>query len=144
MAKLKCASCGIYSDAGTSIRVGIQSYCSPACRFVKMKRRSRPRRPRAVSTDQRTRKKVRARDGEACRFCWTRKDLHVHHIIYRSQGGSDELHNLITLCAEHHAVVHSDKRRYMPLCLGVIWLTYMGKEISIPQLERSLRQPVAS
>jgi len=137
MAKLKCASCGLYSDAESSIRVGIQSYCAPACRWTKVKNRSKPRK-RSSGTDQKTRRRVRDRD-QTCRFCGTYKDLHVHHIVYRSQGGSDDPTNLITLCAEHHAVVHSDKKRFAPLCLGVVWLTYQGQRYSVPGLERAIR-----
>ena len=30
----------------------------------------------------------------------------VHHIIYRSHGGTDEHKNLITLCSKCHTMVH--------------------------------------
>lgn len=33
-------------------------------------------------------------------------DLHVHHIRRRSQGGTDDPSNLVTLCATHHKYVH--------------------------------------
>jgi len=44
------------------------------------------------------------RDGWRCTFpgCTSYRNLHGHHIEYRSMGGSDELSNLITLCAWHH------------------------------------------
>ena len=45
---------------------------------------------------------VRRRDGH-CRCCGGRSGLHVHHIVFRSQGGSDEPDNLILLCSECHA-----------------------------------------
>ena len=35
-----------------------------------------------------------------------RKMLDVHHIVFRSRGGSDELGNLICLCRIHHGLVH--------------------------------------
>jgi len=35
--------------------------------------------------------------------------LEVHHIIYRSQGGSDSPSNLITLCSKHHESLHNSK-----------------------------------
>lgn len=31
---------------------------------------------------------------------------HVHHILPRAYGGSDEATNLITLCPNHHAAMH--------------------------------------
>jgi 5-methylcytosine-specific restriction endonuclease McrA len=34
------------------------------------------------------------------------QNLQVHHIEFRSHGGSDSEANLITLCAPCHAAVH--------------------------------------
>ena len=30
------------------------------------------------------------------------RNLHEHHIVFRSAGGSGELENRVTLCAVHH------------------------------------------
>ena len=51
------------------------------------------------------------RDGEICTMCGNRghhfDELEVHHIIPRSQDGSDHPHNLVTLCKRcHHGRVH--------------------------------------
>ena len=47
------------------------------------------------------------RDKYTCQCCKTKKGtLHVHHIIYRSKGGSDEIENLITLCETCHKKLH--------------------------------------
>ena len=35
--------------------------------------------------------------------------LHVHHIKFRSNGGSDNPNNLITLCEKHHKMLHEGK-----------------------------------
>jgi hypothetical protein len=32
--------------------------------------------------------------------------LDVHHIVFRSRGGSDEVDNLVCLCRIHHGLVH--------------------------------------
>ena len=54
-------------------------------------------------------RRVLERDGWKCRNprCGFRGNLHVHHIIYRSQRGKDESWNLITLCSECHDRVHA-------------------------------------
>lgn len=52
------------------------------------------------------------RDDYTCQCCKGRhKDskLEVHHIIFRSQGGSDEDSNLITLCHTCHKDLHGGK-----------------------------------
>ena len=35
--------------------------------------------------------------------------LQIHHIIYRSHGGGDEVENCIALCVKHHDQAHSCK-----------------------------------
>lgn len=50
------------------------------------------------------------RDSYTCQHCKTKKGaLHAHHIVYRSQGGSDDLENLITLCEQCHKDLHDGK-----------------------------------
>lgn len=59
-----------------------------------------------------TKAMVLNRDDYTCQYCkGKRKDskLEVHHIIFRSQGGSDEESNLITLCHTCHKALHSGK-----------------------------------
>ena len=54
---------------------------------------------------------VLARDGYTCQ-CGKRgctDKLEVHHIVPRSEGGSDAPENLITLCSKHHKVLHAGK-----------------------------------
>jgi len=48
--------------------------------------------------------RVFARDGWRCTVpgCTSHRNLHAHHIRFRSAGGSDALENLTTLCAWHH------------------------------------------
>ncbi len=50
------------------------------------------------------------RDKYTCQHCKTKQDiLEIHHIIFRSNGGSDEPDNLITLCRNCHKELHSGK-----------------------------------
>jgi len=45
------------------------------------------------------------RDNFACQRCGKSENLHVHHIIPRISGGTDEPDNLITLCQECHVPI---------------------------------------
>jgi len=44
------------------------------------------------------------RDGFRCMIpgCSSRRNLQVHHIVFRSHGGGDEDQNLLCLCLAHH------------------------------------------
>jgi 5-methylcytosine-specific restriction endonuclease McrA len=53
-------------------------------------------------------KQVLSRDGWKCRSCGMRSGLHVHHIVFRSQQGPDEMWNLLALCSACHDGVHKD------------------------------------
>ncbi len=61
--------------------------------------------------------RVFERDGWRCTApgCSSYRNLHDHHIVFRSAGGSDEFANRTTLCAWHHLRgVHAGMMR----CLG--------------------------
>jgi hypothetical protein len=50
------------------------------------------------------------RDGHVCQHCKGKskyKGLEVHHIVYRSDNGSDDENNLLTLCKVCHDKVHT-------------------------------------
>ena len=48
------------------------------------------------------------RDGYTCQCCGKKNcRLEVHHIKFRSNGGTDDEENLITLCAECHKGIHA-------------------------------------
>jgi hypothetical protein len=48
--------------------------------------------------------KVLERDGYRCQVpgCSNRRNIHAHHLKFRSHGGCDGHHNLLSLCAQHH------------------------------------------
>ena len=52
------------------------------------------------------RKSVYRRDGYRCALCDSTEGLQIHHVVLRSQGGTDYPQNLITLCWKCHAVAH--------------------------------------
>jgi 5-methylcytosine-specific restriction endonuclease McrA len=55
--------------------------------------------------------RILERDGWRCSnpMCRARSRLHVHHIVFRSHGGSNDPSNLITLCLACHVLVHSGR-----------------------------------
>lgn len=55
------------------------------------------------------RKAVIKRDNGICAHCGMIGDLQVHHLIYRANGGNDELDNLISLCVICHYDVHKNE-----------------------------------
>lgn len=61
------------------------------------------------STPEDIRQAVLKRDNYTCQKCGSTNDLHVHHIKYRSEGGSNDISNLITLCEECHYEIHKDE-----------------------------------
>ncbi len=56
--------------------------------------------------DEEVRQQILRRDKHRCRNCDDHMDTEVHHIVFRSQGGSNIPDNLITLCMTCHAGVH--------------------------------------
>lgn len=89
-----------------------------------------------------TRRDVFIKDDWKCRFCRRSSvALQCHHVIYRSEAPNapwlHEASNLITLCSRCHDKVHSDKKRWQSLCLGVVWIREVEGDrwCTIPSLE---------
>lgn len=78
------------------------------------------------------------RDGYACNCCKKGSkqnvELQVHHIIFRSNGGTDTKNNLITLCKPCHDKLHGRKdgqKESMKLKTKVIKNTKHATEVNI-------------
>ena len=74
--------------------------------------RIRPKRPRLrldPELYEQLRKQVLRRDGWQCQICGSRQNLQIHHKQLRSQQGSDDDSNLITLCAGCHEGLHRSR-----------------------------------
>jgi hypothetical protein len=70
------------------------------------KEKPKRRKYRKRKTSKNTRQLVLQRDGHRCTVCGKTSSLHVHHIMYRALGGTDDLQNLTTLCGECHCKAH--------------------------------------
>ena len=55
-----------------------------------------------------TRRRVFIRDRFACAVpgCRAGRNLDLHHVIWRTRGGTHAMSNLVTLCSGHHGQVH--------------------------------------
>lgn len=148
--KRKCGFCKNYFDKDTMVGNGVSVFCSVNHMYLSNKPKKKESKvTKKFTTDLKA--KIRKRDG-GCVFGCGRKDLEVHHIVYRSALGSkdrfgtmwDEINlnhpsNLITLCGVHHKIVHSDKEYWQPLMLGYIWYRYFyDKKISINRLKKEV------
>lgn len=60
----------------------------------------------SANIDTKTRKAVYRREGYRCAVCDDPRHLQIHHVVKRSQGGSNSPHNLVCLCPSCHALVH--------------------------------------
>jgi 5-methylcytosine-specific restriction endonuclease McrA len=58
---------------------------------------------------------VAQRDKLRCKVCRVRENLHTHHIIFRSHGGSDASWNLLTVCFDCHEAIHNRYVIILPL-----------------------------
>lgn len=68
------------------------------------------------------REAVLHRDSYTCQCCGKKHvRLEVHHIIFRSMGGTDDEKNLITLCEKCHKLVHD----------GMLILTKKPKKLNL-------------
>lgn len=74
---------------------------------------------------------VFARDSYTCQVCKKSKDkiLQTHHIVYRSQGGSDRADNLITVCKDCHT--HENHQK------GNIFWKWMVEGKKLPSYKES-------
>jgi len=78
------------------------------------------------------------RDGWRCTIpgCTSQRNLHDHHIRFRSAGGSDALSNRTTLCAaHHHRGVHAGFVRVSGRAPDALWFE-LGVRPGEPPLAR--------
>lgn len=65
---------------------------------------------------------VYERDKGKCRLCGTSLNLHLHHLVYRSEDKKliNEPTNCIMLCVKCHQLVHSNKHKWQPILKSLI------------------------
>ena len=146
--KRRCTACRGYFKPDEMYRSGISGVCSAEC-LTALQNKYRAKRSRRQEHREnkhkfgrrlpgRVRDEVRTRDGGCCRLCGVGLGrIEIHHIEYRSQGGPDAAWNLISLCMEHHLMMHSNKRKWQPLLRMVNYIYYFkAKQITVGEAER--------
>jgi 5-methylcytosine-specific restriction endonuclease McrA len=71
--------------------------------------RKRSPRARAKEFPRWVREAVLERSNGMCERCGIRRIAHLHHAVYRSQGGTGELSNAIGLCIHCHEAAHASR-----------------------------------
>lgn len=137
-AKARCSICRNYflkEDMLRSGLGGLGGVCSEECFEIYKKKyqdkRIRRKAHREAKYDNSSRRlpgtcrdRVKRRDDGKCRWCGTVDEIQIHHVRYRSEGGPDTPRNLISICAECHALAHTNKKKYQPILLLWLWLFY--------------------
>ena len=75
-----------------------------------------------ISVEDKIYNKVYERDEGICRICGSGRNLHLHHIIYRSEDKSkiNDINNCIMLCNECHLMIHENKKKWQPILLKLV------------------------
>lgn len=134
----RCKGCREYQRGQPYRKVGLSSVCSAECLTgvgVTGRSGTQPRKP---NVPDEVRALVHVRDRGRCRYCGVTANLHAHHIHYRSEGVDHSEDNLITLCVEHHGLVHSNKARWQPVCLAYVAEAKAGRRRYLLELDRQL------
>jgi len=85
----------------------------------RIEREQQPKKPKHRIKDS-VRELVLKRDKHRCTKCKSRADLHIHHVVHRSKGGTDDLNNLVTLCDICHADEHKGEKIYKRMRRGIV------------------------
>lgn len=103
-----CKICGKEFNSGLH-KITCSRVCSNINRTgIKYKKVSNRPTKENVSSSRSLKNRLVLLRGDKCQICAfpNTKILHVHHIIERSNGGTDNLDNLLLICPNCHATIH--------------------------------------
>lgn len=102
-----------------------RKYCSLKCSTAGRGRRKRNQ----ISHRTITKIMHRAFPDWKCPLCSWNKTWDLHHIIPRRHGGSDDLHNLVMLCPNHHSIADLGQIDNQKLTQHAVGKFYSVKEL---------------
>lgn len=93
-----CKHCGKEYEAASKQ----SSYCSVPCK-------SKNYRLRAKTESLSLQSIYKILNRKSCEICkWSETICDLHHIIEVSEGGKNELQNMIVVCPNHHRMIHKN------------------------------------
>ena len=100
-----CERCGKEFTTNTTIRKGRHIHC-PDCKQNREHVKEDPQ--SLMDLSSRTVSKILQRAKCGCSICgWNESTCDIHHIVPRSEGGSNSSDNLIIVCPNCHRVIHT-------------------------------------
>ena len=135
-AEMPCENCGKPMQVTSAYLKGKKvGYCSKECgkeafrkKIAKVKR----------TNNRRGKQAARIRDGGKCVICGFSHATAVHHIIPKRSGGTDRVENLVTLCPNHHYMVHANLISFDEIKIHGKPFSYPeGNVVLLRQAERS-------
>ena len=106
-----CPSCKVARQNGAGVEIAISpaAFERAACDAQWLGNVDGERARAVQDVTPATRKLVFARDRHRCRVpgCRSARNIEVHHIVHREDGGSHEPSNLVCLCGGHHDAHHN-------------------------------------
>jgi DNA-directed RNA polymerase subunit RPC12/RpoP len=101
-----CENCGKHFEQKIKIRNGKKIHCLECRRNVPHKKLN----VKSIKElSKRTISKILKRANKGCCICgWNDAVCDIHHVLEKSNGGNDEMDNLVILCPNHHRIIHSN------------------------------------
>jgi hypothetical protein len=87
-------------------------------------------------------RKVLALYGRSCARCGRKLGVQIHHVIFRSRGGSNEVSNLLCLCSECHRGVHDRILEVFQDSLGNLYWRTKAEKLAV-LLEKEVKELAA-
>ncbi len=151
--KARCGQCKEYFLQQEMISTGLGKLCSQDC-LTSLQNKARDKNSRRIASKRSSqsprsskkrvgippeiRQAVKERDRKRCRRCGNKNGIQLHHVQYLSQGGKDEIENILVLCLLCHQGVHANSLDWKPILF--MMLSDQEKNMTVEQAKRRLKK----